>query len=98
MKTRTKRIAGLAAAGVLVGGGLAGAFAATSGPDDQAGDLASALSKRTGGQVTAARPGTSSSRAIPTGTPGSRGRMTSLHIATGATRARPGLRAARPAP
>lgn len=54
MRTRTKRIAGLAAAGVLVGGGLAGAFAATSGPDDQAGDLASALSKRTGEQVTAA--------------------------------------------
>lgn len=54
MKTRNKRIAGLAAVGVLVGGGLAGAFAATGGKDDQAGDLASALSERTGGQVTAA--------------------------------------------
>lgn len=54
MKTRNKRIAGLAAVGVLVGGGLAGAFAATSGQDDQAGDLASALSKRTGEQVSAA--------------------------------------------
>ncbi|MBL6633448.1 MAG: hypothetical protein ISP32_03525 [Thermoleophilia bacterium] len=54
MKTRNKRIAGLAAVGVLVGGGLAGAFAATGGQDDQAGDLASALSKRTGGQVSAA--------------------------------------------
>lgn len=53
MKTRNKRIAGLAAAGVLVGGGLAGAFAATSGQDDQANDLASALSKQTGEQVTA---------------------------------------------
>lgn len=54
MKTRNKRIAGLAAVGVLVGGGLAGAFAATGGQDDQAGDLASALSERTGGQVSAA--------------------------------------------
>lgn len=54
MKTRNKRIAGLAAVGVLVGGGLAGAFAATSGQDDPAGDLASALSKRTGDQVSAA--------------------------------------------
>jgi hypothetical protein len=54
VKTRNKRIAGLAAVGVLVGGGLAGAFAATSGQDDPAGDLASALSKRTGEQVTSA--------------------------------------------
>jgi len=54
VKTRNKRIAGLAAVGVLVGGGLAGAFAATSGQDDPAGDLASALSKRTGEQVSAA--------------------------------------------
>jgi hypothetical protein len=54
MKTRNKRIAVLAGVGVLVGGGLAGAFAATSGQDDPAGDLASALSKRTGEQITAA--------------------------------------------
>ena len=54
MKTRSKRIAGLAAVGVLVGGGLAGAFAATGGQDDPAGDLASALSERTGEQVSAA--------------------------------------------
>mgnify|MGYP005992521915 FL=1 len=54
MKTRHKRIAGLAAVGMLVGGGLAGAFAATGGQDDPAGDLASALSNRTGDQVSAA--------------------------------------------
>ena len=54
MKTRNKRIAGLAAVGMLVGGGLAGAFAATGGQDDPAGDLASALSNRTGDQVSAA--------------------------------------------
>ncbi len=54
MKTRNKRIAGLAAVGMLVGGGLAGAFAATGGQDDPAGDLAGALSQRTGDQVTAA--------------------------------------------
>lgn len=54
VNTRNKRIAGLAAAGVLLGGGLAGAFAATSGQDDQAADLASALSKHTGEQVSAA--------------------------------------------
>ncbi len=54
MRTRNKRIAGLAAAGLLLGGGLAGAFAATSGQDDRAADLASALSKQTGGQVSAA--------------------------------------------
>ena len=54
MKTRNTRIAGLAAAGVLLGGGLAGAFAATSGGDDRAADLAGALSKQTGGQVSSA--------------------------------------------
>jgi len=54
VKTRNKRIAGLAAVGMLVGGGLAGAFAATGGQDDPAGDLASALSNRTGDQVSAA--------------------------------------------
>ncbi|GEM_PF-898421 len=54
MKTRNKRIAGLAAVGVLVGGGLAGAFAATSGQDDPAANLASALSQRTGDQISAA--------------------------------------------
>lgn len=54
VKTRNKRIAVLAGVGVLVGGGLAGAFAATSGQDDPAGDLASALSKRTGEQITPA--------------------------------------------
>ena len=54
MKTRHKRIAGLAAVGMLVGGGLAGAFAPTGGQDDPAGDLASALSNRTGDQVSAA--------------------------------------------
>lgn len=54
MKTRNKRIAVLAGVGVLVGGGLAGAFAATSGQDDPAGDFASALSKRTGEQITPA--------------------------------------------
>ena len=54
VKTRNKRIAVLAGVGVLVGGGLAGAFAATSGQDDPAGDLASALSKRTGEQISSA--------------------------------------------
>jgi hypothetical protein len=54
MRTRTKHIAGLAAIGVLVGGGIAGAFAVTGGQDDAAGSLASALSARTGGQVSAA--------------------------------------------
>jgi len=54
VKTRHKRIAGLAAVGMLVGGGLAGAFAATGGQDDPARDLASALSNRTGDQVSAA--------------------------------------------
>ncbi len=54
MKTRNKRIAGIAAVGLLVGGGIGGAFAATSGQDDPAGDLASALSERTGEQVSAA--------------------------------------------
>ena len=54
MKTRNKRIAMLAGVGVLVGGGLAGAFAATSGQGDPAGDLASALSERTGDQISAA--------------------------------------------
>ena len=54
MRTRNKRIAGLAAAGLLLGGGLAGAFAATSGQEDRGADLASALSKQTGGQVSAA--------------------------------------------
>lgn len=53
MKTRNKRIAGLAAVGMLAGGGLAGAFAAGSGQDDRAGDLARALSTQTGEQVTA---------------------------------------------
>ena len=44
MKTRTKRIAGLAAVGVLAGGGIAGVFAATSGQgNDPAGDLANAI-------------------------------------------------------
>ena len=55
MKTRNKRIAVLAGVGVLVGGGLAGAFAATSGQDDPAGDLASALSQRSGEQITPAQ-------------------------------------------
>lgn len=54
MNTRNKRIAGIAAVGLLVGGGIGGAFAATSGQDDPAGDLASALSERTGEQVSAA--------------------------------------------
>ena len=54
MKTRNKRIAGIAAVGLLVGGGIGGAFAATSGQGDPAGDLASALSERTGEQVSAA--------------------------------------------
>lgn len=54
MRTRTKRIAGLAAAAALLGGGIAGAFAATGGQDDRAADLATALSERTGEQVTAA--------------------------------------------
>lgn len=54
MKTRNKRIAVLAGVGVLVGGGLAGAFAATSGQGDPAGDFANALSKRTGEQITPA--------------------------------------------
>lgn len=53
MDTRTKRIVGLAAVGVLVGGGIAGAVAATSGQDGQATDLANALSKETGQQVNA---------------------------------------------
>jgi magnesium chelatase subunit I len=53
MKTRNKRIAGIAAVGLLVGGGIGGAFAATSGQGDPAGDLASALSERTGEQVSA---------------------------------------------
>ena len=55
MNTRNKRIAGLAAVGLLVGGGIAGAFAATSGQDDSATDLANALSKETGSQVTSAQ-------------------------------------------
>ncbi|NBQ44245.1 MAG: hypothetical protein EBU23_17750, partial [Mycobacteriaceae bacterium] len=55
MNTRNKRIAGLAAVGLLVGGGIAGAFAATSGQDDSANDLANALSKETGSQVTSAQ-------------------------------------------
>ncbi len=54
MKTRNKRIAGLAAVGMIVGGGVAGAFAATQGQDDQAANLAAALSHRTGEQVSAA--------------------------------------------
>ena len=48
MKTRTKRIAGLAAIGLLAGGGIAGAFAATSGQDDPASSFAAALSKESG--------------------------------------------------
>lgn len=52
MKVRTKRIAGLAAVGVLAGGGIASAFAATSGQgNDPAGDLANALSNQTGAQI-----------------------------------------------
>lgn len=52
MKTRTRRIAGIAAVGLLAGGGLASAFAATNGQgNDPAGDLANALSKETGSQV-----------------------------------------------
>ena len=51
MKTRTKRIAGLAAIGVLAGGGIAGAFAATSGQDDPASSFATALSKESGTQI-----------------------------------------------
>lgn len=55
MNTRTKRIAGLAAVGVLAGGGIAGAFAATSGQGDPATDFASALSKETGSQISPAQ-------------------------------------------
>ncbi len=54
MKTRNTRIAGLAGAAMLVAGGITGAFAATAGQDDPAGDLASALSTRTGEQITSA--------------------------------------------
>ncbi len=53
MKTRTKRIAGLAAIGVLAGGGIAGAFAATGGRDDPATSFATALSKESGAQISA---------------------------------------------
>jgi hypothetical protein len=55
MNTRNKRIAIIAAAGLLAGGGIAGAFAATSGGDDPSNDLASALSQETGTQVSAAQ-------------------------------------------
>lgn len=55
MNTRTKRIAGLAAVGVLAGGGIAGAFAATSGQGDPATDFANALSKETGSQISPAQ-------------------------------------------
>ena len=55
MNTRNKRIAIIAAAGLLAGGGIAGAFAATSGGDDPSTDLAKALSQETGTQVSAAQ-------------------------------------------
>jgi hypothetical protein len=55
VNTRNKRIAVIAAAGLLAGGGIAGAFAATSGGDDPSTDLANALSQETGTQVSAAQ-------------------------------------------
>ena len=55
MNIRNKRIAVIAAAGLLAGGGIAGAFAATSGGDDPSTDFANALSQETGAQVSSAQ-------------------------------------------